>query len=138
MFQLFILLSARTCSMKLFSILGLLALLVNGALSVRITGLVMVDEKGKTLHVFKRGINEDFAERDTINFSDIGTHKVSIKAEVEGSGFKYVNFKFNGKMYPDYAAPYAMQGDDGKGNFNAVEYLATASDQRSIRVELID
>lgn len=124
--------------MKILLILGLCSLLVSSVVAkARVTRLVMVDENGREVHVFKRGINDDFSERDTICFDKVGTRKLSIKADVEGSGFEYVNFKFNGKMYPDYDAPYAMQDNEGS-NFNPVAYLATASDQRSIRVEIID
>ncbi|HLU90656.1 MAG TPA: polysaccharide lyase [Cyclobacteriaceae bacterium] len=54
----------------------------------------------------------------TISLSAQGTHKISVRADVDGAGS--VKFELSGAKtytYIDNAAPYALFGDDSKGNY---------------------
>lgn len=101
-----------------------------------VTKFKMVDVNGRHLHTFLRGIDNDFSVRDTIKFSDIGTNEVTIVAEVSGN-IDHIRFRFNGKVYPDFVAPFAMQGDEN-GRFFSVPYLSRPSRDLSIRALLYD
>lgn len=119
-----------------FALLSAFRYAVVAATDPAVTAFVMVDESGKELHRFKRGINDDFAVRDTVYYGDIGTRKVSIKVETTGD-IHYIKFYFNNKVFPSREAPFAMQGSSG-GMFPSVPWLGIASKDKSIRATLFD
>jgi hypothetical protein len=61
------------------------------------------------------------SNNETIRFSTLGTNKLNFKANVgSNSSIQSVKFKLEGSnshSYLDSAPPYALFGDDGKGNY---------------------
>jgi hypothetical protein len=67
---------------------------------------------------------------DTLRLRALGTNKISIRANTNAAKTGCVKFALSGGMeysYADKLMPYALFGDDGKGNYHYGNYLLEGS-----------